>query len=168
LKKLFCCFVLLLTMALLFSACGGSGTTGGAGTPDQGRTASFTKIENEVQARASTQDEFAQVSVGQQLTVGGEARSGDDGRARLEIQTVGTLIYLGPNMLFTLTALQETSQEPFSRLKLEIGQLWIILNGGSLEVETPTGTAAVRGSFMGVNMDENGFATTTCLEGDSA
>jgi hypothetical protein len=47
-----------------------------------------------------------------------------------------------------------------------LGELWILLKGGALEVETPGGIAAVRGSYMGVQVSAADAATrVTCLEG---
>ena len=49
---------------------------------------------------------------------------------------------------------------------MDVGKVWIILNGGTLEIETPSGLAAVRGSYMSVEYypNSNGL-TMTCLEG---
>jgi len=55
----------------------------------------------------------------------------------------------------------------FTKIKLETGKLFIILSGGSAEVETPSGIASVRGSYMKVEVDpETKDIYVTCLEGD--
>ncbi len=147
---------ILVVLGMFFSACGGQSIVN--------RSATFTTIENDVQARTSADAVFAPASVGQQLQVGAEVKSGEAGKARLEIQPDNTFVYVGPNTLFTLSELKTTDGNPFSRLKLAIGNLWIVLGGGSLDVETPGGVASVRGSLMGVGYFGS-LTTVTCLEG---
>ena len=44
--------------------------------------------------------------------------------------------------------------------------MWVILNGGNLEIETDTGLATVQGSMMSVAYDpDTGDMTVACLEG---
>jgi hypothetical protein len=53
-----------------------------------------------------------------------------------------------------------------TKLKLEAGRIFIILNGGSMDVETPSGVASVRGSYMSVFVNPVTMDTIlTCLEG---
>ena len=74
---------------------------------------------------------------------------------------------MAPLSYFTLVENQPEDDGLFTRIKLEIGQIWIVLNGGSLEVETPSGQAAVRGSYMMIEIDpETQAALVTCLEGN--
>ena len=71
-----------------------------------------------------------------------------------------------PNSLFTLAVKDPTPQSLWVRFKLVAGQLYVILRGGSVEVETPSGVATVRGSFMSVLIDQKtGDALIQCLEG---
>ncbi|MEW5940805.1 MAG: FecR family protein, partial [Chloroflexota bacterium] len=101
-----------------------------------------------------------------QLQVGGEARTNETGKARLDLLPDGTILRLPPNSSFKLTELQGDQSSPFTRLGLFFGKIFIILSGGELEVETPSGVAAVRGSMMSVYYDpETGNLTATCLEG---
>lgn len=133
--------------------------------PQSSRKATFAVVLNDVQARLVAEADLKPAVPGDQLQVGGQARSGETGRARLDLQPDGTVVRLAPNTLFTLTALESQEQTPFSRLSLMFGKLWIILSGGSLEVETPYGVAAVRGSYMSVAFDEAQGMVVTCLEG---
>lgn len=135
-------------------------------TPKPKRIASFGSVENSVEARGSEADEFAAASVGMKLPAGGQARTGADGRARLDLSPDATIIRLAPNTLFAVTALDEEEGNPLTQLELLIGQLYIILNGGELDVKTPSGVAAVSGSMLGVFYDpEARLMTATCLEG---
>ncbi|NOY98076.1 MAG: FecR domain-containing protein [Chloroflexi bacterium] len=133
------------------------------------RQATFIDIENDVSARTTANDPFLPVSVGESLSPGGTAQSGEDGRARLDLIPDGTVIRMGPNSLFTLDELSPEPRQPFTRLQLLAGQIWIILSGGNLETQTPYGTASVRGSMMGVSFDPDADGlVVTCLEGHCA
>lgn len=153
----------VLLPALLLAAC----QPAPASTPTaEPRTAVFAEIENDVQARLTTDDPYTVATIGQAIPVGGQARSGEDSRARLDLLPDATIVRLGPSTQFTLTELRMDAGNPATRLRLLGGQLWIVLNGGALEVETDLGTAAVRGSMMGVLYDAvAGFMKVTCLEG---
>jgi hypothetical protein len=130
------------------------------------RIAIFTSIANDIQARPSDAAAFTPALLGQELSGGAEALSGEDSRARLDLQPEGTIVRLGPNTLFSVEDVSPDPAEPFTKLKLLFGQLWVILNGGEMEVETPLGTAAVRGSYMSVAVDPlKESVTVTCLEG---
>ncbi|MBN1305413.1 MAG: FecR domain-containing protein [Anaerolineales bacterium] len=130
------------------------------------RVAEFSEIEADVQARQVDETSFSQANPGQQLTSGGQARTGDPGKTRLDILPEGTIVRLGPDTQFEMIEMNEDTQNPLSRLKLLAGQLWIILNGGELSVETELGTASVRGSYMGVRFDpRQETLLVTCLEG---
>jgi hypothetical protein len=152
-----------LLMVLLFSAC----QPGATPTPEaEARTAVIAEIDNEVQARPTEADEYASAAVGQSLQIGGQARSGEAGRARLDLMPEATVVRLGPSTEFTLTGLHTEADSPSTRLKLLAGEVWIILNGGTLEVETDLGIASVRGSLMSVLYDPAaGLMKATCLEG---
>ena len=183
--------ILLLTFALTLASCGPTtpppSTSTGAATeetlstptavpatarptaspaPTSNRSATFAEVENAVEARPAPSDEYAPASVGLTLFTGGAARTGDDGRARLDLVPDATILRLAPNTIFTLSELDERDDGPFSVLKLFIGKIYIILSGGELQVETPSGLASVRGSMMGVSYDpKTGAMTATCLEG---
>ncbi|MEZ0396793.1 MAG: SdrD B-like domain-containing protein [Anaerolineales bacterium] len=152
----------LVVLSLVLSACRGDGEPSASGTAV--RSAVITLVENDVRARPNEQAAFEPAVVGQEIAVGAQVQSGENGRGRLELRPENTLVYLGPNTLFTLTALEQPAGDPFARLWLELGRVWIVLRGGSLEVETPSGVASVRGSYMGVGYGPNGL-NMTCLEG---
>ena len=153
----------ILLLAALLAACSTSPSPTPAGEP---RTAVFAEVEYDVEARSTEADDYAPASPGQQLLVGGQARSGEEGRARLDLQPDATIVRLGPNTEFTLTGLETAPQTLWTHFNLAAGQLWIILTAGELEVETDAGTAGVRGSFLGVFYDPVvRFMTATCLEG---
>lgn len=138
-------------------------TTGAEESP---RSATISEIDNDVQTRQSASLDYAPASTGQILPVGGQARSGEASRGRIDLLPEATIVRLGPNSEFTLTDLDADLDAPFTRLELLFGQVWVILNGGELEVETDVGTASVRGSLLGVLFDPlQQIMTATCLEG---
>ena len=134
--------------------------------PTPSRTAAISLVEPLVESRASASVDFSAAAPGVMLPVGGEARTGEAGRARLDLAPDGTIIRLAPNTYFTVSKLEEESGSPFTELELFFGQIYIILSGGELSVQTPSGLASVRGSMMGVSYDPNTKSmTVTCLEG---
>jgi hypothetical protein len=135
-------------------------------TPVSNRTATFADILNAVDARTSQNVDFAPANLGQILKSGGEARTGEDGKARLDLAPDGTIIRVAPNSTFTVLQLYGDETSPYTKLELFIGKVWILLKGGSLDVETPSGVASVLGSLLGVSYDpETNSVTATCLEG---
>ncbi len=131
----------------------------------EARNATFTLILNDVQMRRSADDALQTALTGQVVTIGGEAHSGSNGRARLDLTPDGTIIRIGPETIFTLVALEDNDQGPFSMLQLLLGQVWINLSAGRLEIETPSGLATVRGSLMSVEYSEQVGMEITCMEG---
>ncbi len=186
---------LLLTFALLLASCGPSATPlapteAGPGpeqpsptskpdpatsapatltstsTPASTRTATFSEILNAVDARVSQNADFTPASLGQILSAGGEARTGGDGKARLDLAPEGTIVRIAPDTIFTVLELSGDKTAPSSKIKLFFGKIWILLKGGELEVQTPSGVASVRGSLLGVSYNpETKVLTATCLEG---
>jgi len=127
-------------------------------------TAVLSEVKGEVEARLSEAGEYAPATDGMVLQVGGQVRTGDGGSTRLDLST-GTLIRVASSSQFTLLSNEPVNDGLFSRLRLEAGRLWIILNGGTAEVETPSGVAAVRGSYLMVEVLPDGGVLITCLEG---
>ena len=127
--------------------------------------ARLSSIAGEVLSRLPEQNTFVAVSAPVILPVKSQVKTLEDSQARLDLAT-GTIVRLGPNTLFTLEVQQDGDAGLFTRIWMEVGKVWIILNGGTLEIETPSGLAAVRGSYMSVEYyPEKEGLTMTCLEG---
>lgn len=127
--------------------------------------ATLGEFSGDVQARADQQAEFAAASLGEALYLNGQVQTGADGRARLDFSD-GTLVRVSPDTLFTVALVEDAGGGLLKSLSMTFGRLWVVLNGGSLEVETPSGVASVRGSYMMVEQDpDTGDMTVTCLEG---
>jgi hypothetical protein len=122
-------------------------------------------LQGGVEAKQPADAGFLKAAVGMFLPDLSQVRTAQDGRARLDLST-GSIVRVTPNSLFTLAVKDPTPQNLWVRFKLAAGQLYIILRGGSVEVETPSGVATVRGSFMSVLIDQKtGDALIQCLEG---
>ena len=162
-------FALLTAGVILLSACGAQGTqTALAETPTPGLplTAVLSELAGTVQAKEPTATDYQDARTGMLLAPQGQVKTGVDGRARLDLST-GTIIRISPSSVFTLTSNEKVDGSLLTRIKMESGKLWIILKGGSAEVETPSGQASVRGSYMSVEVNPGTFEVTiTCLEGD--
>jgi hypothetical protein len=130
-----------------------------------GRQALLSELLNEVLARTSEAVLFEQAAAGQVIGLGGQVRTGVDSRVRIDL-TEGTIVRLAPQSEFTVTEFNDNPSNPFTRLALSAGKLWVILQGGSLEVKTPVGVATVRGSYLSVDFyPEYEVLVVTCLEG---
>ncbi len=110
------------------------------------RTATIKEIVNKVDARASAAVAFLEAQLGLGLSVGGQVRTGDSSKTRLDFSE-GTIVRLGQNTVLTVEELTTSSGNPLTRFQFEVGKLWISLFGGSMEIKTPVGVATVRGSY---------------------
>ena len=129
-------------------------------------SATLSEITGKVETKLAGQEAFTPATADSVLKVNGQIQTGDDGRVRLDLSS-GTIIRVAPSSLFTLTSNDEVEGGLATKIKLEIGKVFIILNGGSADVETPSGVASVRGSYMKVEVDpETMDIYVTCLEGD--
>ena len=128
-------------------------------------SAVLSEITGKVEIKQVGQVGFAPAHVDAFLNENGQVQTGDDGRVRLNLST-GTIVRVAPASLFTLVSNKQSDEGLKTHLELTLGKLFIILNGGSMDVDTPTGTAAVRGSYMSVSYNPTtGEVRVTCLEG---
>ena len=131
-------------------------------------TAAIKEFSGRVQVLKASEGEFRAATVDTMLETNDQVLTGEDGRARIDLSD-GTIIRLSPLSNFVLTAVETTDAGTLTRLQLNIGRLWIILKGGVVEVDTPSGLASVRGSYLHVWVDPLAEETNvTCLEGECA
>lgn len=134
-------------------------------TADSALNATLQEIAGAVRAKDLVDVDFSNAENGRTIQEEGQVRTLEDGYTRVDLSS-GTLIRMAPRSYFTLIDNQPQDDSLLTRIKLEVGQIWIVLNGGSLEVETPSGQASVRGSYMMVEVDpETQAAFISCLEG---
>ena len=130
------------------------------------REAVLSEVVNKVMMRVSSYEEMTPASNGMSLYETGGVETSDGSRTRLDLLPDGTIVRVGPNSSFTLKAITREDGSPKTILELLWGQAFILLNGGSLDVETTSGSASVRGSLMGVTLSPDFTRlAVTCLEG---
>ncbi len=153
---------LTLSALLFFSACQSQSTPTSTASP---LTAALSEVQGQVGIKQPGAADFSPASSGMTLQPGGEIQTGDDGRVRLDLST-GTIIRVSPSSMFTLVSNQPVSGGLATSLKLDLGQIFIILKGGTADVTTPSGVASVRGSYLGVEVDPStGDVYAMCVEG---
>lgn len=152
--------ILVCSILFLTSACQPAPAT------NSPLSAGLTELSGAVGMKQAEESDFVQATMGMNLLTNGQIQTGEDGRVRLDLSS-GTIFRIVPSTLFTLQSNEQTSDGLATRLKLEIGKIFIILNGGSMDVETPSGVASVLGSYMMVEVDpQTKDAYITCLEGN--
>ena len=163
-NRLMFSFIAIASVLLIVLAACGSGLVPGA-APVLAVGAVLSELEGTVEMKNPGEADFSPASTGAVLQVQGQVRTGSDGRARLDLAT-GTIVRVAPDSFFTLAYNLQEDDSLQTRLVMQAGQVWVILNGGSMEVETPSGTASVRGSYMSVWVDPvSADVWVTCLEG---
>ncbi len=130
-------------------------------------TAAISEIKGTAEHRGDEKANWATASVGQGLAIGNQVRTGAESLAAIQFAK-GALTRLGPESIFTVTELGGDSQNPLIKLQLAAGQLFVLITGslgkGGVEIETPIGVAAVRGSLMSVQVTDDGRIIVACLE----
>ena len=128
-------------------------------------SAKLSELVGVVEVRNGAQDKFSQVNEGFVLKAIMQLQTKEESRARLDLST-GSIVRLGQNTIFSLDPPTASSGGVLSRIELQVGRVWIILKGGSLDVNTPSGLASVRGSYMSVWVEPiTNRITVCCLEG---
>lgn len=177
-------FLVLLVLTLVISACSFFG--GGADPPTNNNNAevneepdkdddddvytfliaTLTELTGSVQVTSQSTGSSALAFIGQQLVLGDEVMTGVDSRTRVDYAN-GTFFRVGPNTQAQIVSVDTDVDEGFlANLKLTAGEIWVVLTGGELIVDTPSGVASVIGSYMSVSYDPvTGELTVTCLEG---
>jgi hypothetical protein len=152
--------LLLSSLLLLTSACGPKPT------PSTQLTGALSELSGTVNGKQAEEADFHPVAAGEVLQIKGQVQTGGDGRVRIDLSS-GTIIRVAPSSLFTLESNEPAEGGLATKLKLELGRIFIILSGGSLDVETPSGVASVLGSYLMVEIDPlTQNIVVTCLEGD--
>ncbi len=120
---------------------------------------------DDVTVRHANANEFQPAQMNETLAVRSQVSTGVESRTKLDLSS-GTVIRVGPESVFVLKTNHEAEQGLLTRIKVDVGQIWIVLVGGELEVEMPSGLAGVRGSYMSAGFNpESGEVRVTCLEG---
>jgi hypothetical protein len=153
----------MIVLALLTVVCANGGDSGSVLDPI---SAIISQLSGKVQVLKASEGEFRPAALKTSLEINDQVLTGEDGRVKIDLSD-GTIIRLSPLSNFVLKQIETTDQgTTFTKLQLNIGRLWIILKGGVIEVDTPSGLASVRGSYLHVWVDPiTEFTNITCLEG---
>jgi predicted secreted protein len=152
-------FATLLIGIMLLTACGEQAAP-------TALSAALSELTGKVDVKQSDSEAFAPADANTVLEANGQVQTGDDGKVRLDLSS-GTIIRIASSSNFTLASNEETEGGLITKIKLTAGKIFIILNGGHAEVDTPSGVASVRGSYMKVEVDtDTGDVYVTCLEGN--
>src|SRR5687768_1867930 len=152
-------FATLLIGIMLLTACGEQAAP-------TALSAALSELTGTVDVKQSDSEAFTPADANTVLGANGQVQTGDDGKVRLDLSS-GTIIRIASSSSFTLASNEATDGGLITKIKLTAGKVFIILNGGHAEVETPSGVASVRGSYMKVEVDtDTGDVYVTCLEGN--
>jgi hypothetical protein len=127
-------------------------------------SAKLSEVEGKVKIRPGANGEFITAGDGQVLGSNGEVLTQENGTARIDLSTEG-IIRVAPLTFFTLEDADKGDADSPTRIKLDIGQVWIIARGGALEVGTPGGTVTVEKAYLGVVVGLGGDVQITCFKG---
>lgn len=158
-------FLLLIISILALSAIRCSAADAPAGDAEP-LTAGLNEISGTVRILNPTAGELVDASNGSQIESGDQVVTDVDSRVRVDISD-GSIIRVGPLSSFTLTDIGNEDGKLKGSFQLDVGSLWIILKGGEVKVDTPSGLASVRGSYLYIFVhpgEKNTFVT--CLEGE--
>ncbi len=136
-----------------------------SGASSSSLSAQLSEINGVVQVRDGAQSAYNQVNNGFLLNAVMQLQTKEESKVRLDLST-GSIVRLGPSTFFFLQSEQAAAGGVLTQIKLQAGRLWTILNGGSLEVNTPGGLASVRGSYLSVWVEAGtNQIAVSCLEG---
>ncbi len=172
----------VIGLMLLLAACGGRPTAVPSQTPTSTleilptqpgfSLATLNEPVNLVQTRPGEGVAFVSAKAGDALQPGAQVQTGSSSQARLNYSTTSTLLRFGPQTLVTLRERGNRDGSLLDHLMLTNGKIWISLNWGLYEVETPVGIVTVTGSFAVVDYRPGSAATfeddvlvVDCIEG---
>ena len=166
---------LVVALALSMSACQrtlvalpGENTpeaTGTVGEETPERTAWLDSGGAGIQYRADASADWQEAVDGQPLAIGAQVRTGDGVQALIRL-TEGSRIRLGPDTTLTLNILNPYLDSLLTSVALDSGQVWVLLNGGAMDIETPLGIVAARSAYLSADYQPASQTIfITCLQG---
>jgi hypothetical protein len=136
------------------------------------RSIVFKEVTGSVQVTAASGSAPTSAAAGQALAPGDLVETGADGQAVM-LMDDGTSMVLSANSSFQVSQLEGTTLSPVSRFLLNLGAVFSIRKGdlpqgASFDVDTPVGTAAIRGSMLSVTYLTDAGLNVNCLIGHCA
>jgi hypothetical protein len=149
--------------------------SGPEGTPRQegvtalpSGSALLTELLNQVEARASAEEELGPAAPGQILAEGAQLRTAAGSAARLDLDD-GAILRLGQDATLTLAAIAARGGSPGTALELDTGRLSLLLRGRPVEVRTPLGSTIFHGEFAAIEVLAGGQTLVIdCFRGPCA
>jgi hypothetical protein len=173
--KVLACITLLLTLALLIplTGCGGGGSANGEPTPtSKARSCTVSSPSGDVQVQISGAETWEQASAGMKLNEGDRVKTGNDGKVLLLFFEGSAMeIEADSNVLIGELSIAAGTGSTSVRLTQMLGNTInrvskLVDSASEYEVETPAGSAVVRGTVFKVHVKEDGNTTVGCEEGD--
>ena len=97
------------------------------------------------------------------VKLSGEVRAG---RSLLVQLDGGSQIVFSAGSVFTISEFGTDPANAQTRIELTLGEVYVALKGGSLDVNTPSGSASVSGSLLGITLVPGSTElVATCMEG---
>jgi LysM repeat protein len=129
------------------------------------RSAAVQELHGTVEVRSDSDHPWAAAKPGDRLDKLAQVRTGADGQALLQL-TEGSKIRLAPSTTFTFKVLNAYLDSLLTALELSQGKVWVLLNGGQLDVQTPLGVAQAQAAYLSAefNSDQQTLLVT-CLQG---
>ena len=129
------------------------------------RTATLQEVNGTVEVKSGVNGPWTAAKVGDRLTVGSQLRTAASSRALIHL-TEGSRIRVDPGTTFAVQILNPYLDSLLTSLQLQQGKVWVLLNGGALDVETPVGIASARAAYLSADFDpQQKTLVVTCLQG---
>ena len=129
------------------------------------RTATLQEVNGTVEVKSGVNGPWTAAKVGDRLTVGSQLRTAASSRALIHL-TEGSRIRVEPSTTFAVQILNPYLDSLLTSLQLQQGKVWVLLNGGALDVETPVGIASARAAYLSADFDaQQRTLVVTCLQG---
>ncbi len=156
--------IILATAALAVAALACAAPTRSDNNKAPVLTAQLRDVEGSVRIRPSTDSDFITADDGQVLGLNGQVLTQDNGQAHIDLAT-GTSIHLAPLSVFTLHEIGTRDVSIPGKLRLDLGQIWLLMEAGALTVDTPVGIVSGEAAHMGITVSLTGEVSITCLLG---
>ena len=158
-----------LVVVTLLVACLAAGTSHAAGPlnrPDVTKDAEVVSASGDAWMRLLKEENWLQAFREQVLTAGDFLKTGDYGK--MDILFVdGVQIKVSRKTVLAIKEVQRPEEKKSTILGVEVGEIWSRAKGipEGLRIETPSATAAIRGTDWDLLVDEKGTSTVTVLQG---
>ena len=137
-----------------------------ASRPGSSKDAEIVSAKGDGWVRFIREEEWRQALIEQLLTAGDTLRTGSYGK--MDVLFIdGTQIKVHTKTVLTIKEVQKPAEKRGTSLALKVGEIWSRAKSTpeSLKIETPSATAAIRGTDWDIAVDESGTSYLTVLAG---